>query len=49
MQRRMVVIVALLASLPLSAATASAQRVDISGLWSANSGNHEERPIRGGG
>lgn len=27
--------------------TAVAQQVDLSGMWSAGSGNHEERPIRG--
>ena len=27
--------------------TAVAQRVDLSGMWSASRGNHEERPIRG--
>jgi hypothetical protein len=47
MQRSILIIVALVAGWSLTAAAASAQQVDISGLWSANTGNHEERPIRG--
>jgi hypothetical protein len=47
MQRTVLVVVTCMALLAAAVSPAPAQQVDMSGLWSANLGNHEERPLRG--
>ena len=47
MRRTRVVLVTLMLWLQGGIDVAHAQQTDLSGLWSASMGNHEERPIRG--